>query len=231
MKQKEKQAFLFRYKWFNRMSRLTPTQIVLLLKTMNEYSQDIDIKEYTKKMNEKTLIVWELIQEDMQEDMQAYEDKCNRLRQNARLGGLAKSRNNLANASNCYQMEANGAKCTQIVPDSDSDIKEKSIYKNIYTQKENSNCYNLDELLQSCFTDAEVANKFNDFLKMRANLPNNKGVSTVETFNALVEKLRTLAKNKKEAIKILENSIINNLTDLYPLKNKSSDEGGIKYAN
>ena len=227
MKQKEKQAFLFRYKWLNRMSRLTPTQIVLLLKTMNEYSQDLDIKEYTKKMNEKTLIVWELIQEDMQEDIQAYEDKCNRLRQNARLGGLAKSRNILANASKCYQMEANDTKSTQIVPDSDSDsdIKEK-IYK-----KENSNCYNLDELLQSSFADTEVANKFNDFLNMRAKLPNNKGVSTVATFNALVEKLRTLAKNKQEALKVLENSIINNLTDLYPLKNKSSDEGGIKYAN
>ena len=129
MKQKEKQAFLFRYKWLNRMSRLTPTQIVLLLKTMNEYSQDLDIKEYTKKMNEKTLIVWELIQEDMQEDIQAYEDKCNRLRQNARLGGLAKSRNILANASKCYQMEANDTKSTQIVPDSDSDSDIKEIFQ------------------------------------------------------------------------------------------------------
>ena len=227
MKQKEKQAFLFRYKWLNRMSRLTPTQIVLLLKTMNEYSQDLDIKEHTKKMNEKTLIVWELIQEDMLEDMQAYADKCNRLRQNARLGGLAKSRNILANASNCYQMEANGAKCTQIVPDSDSDsdIKER-IYK-----KENSNCYDLDELLHSSFADVEVAKKFNDFLNMRAGLGKNKEVATLETFNSLVTKLRELAKSKQDALQIIDYSIRNNLTDLYPLKNKSSDEGGIKYAN
>ena len=227
MNQKEKQAFLFRYKWLNRMNRLSPTQNVVLVKTMGAYSQRQDIRELTKKMNEKTLIVWELIQEDMQDDIQAYEEKCIRLRQNARLGGLSKSRNSLANASKSNQMLANGSKCTQIERDndSDSDIKEK-IYK-----KENSNCLPLDELLQSSFSDMEVASKFNDFLNMRANLPNNKGVCTVETFEALVTKLRLLAKDKAEALQVLNNSIINNLTDLYPPKSKKSEEGGVKYAN
>ena len=227
MNQKEKQAFLFRYKWLNRMNRLSPTQIALLVKTMGAYSQRQDIRELTKKMNEKTLIVWELIQEDMQDDIQAYEEKCIRLRQNARLGGLSKSRNSLANASKSNQMLANGSKCTQIERDndSDSDIKEK-IYK-----KENSNCLPLDELLQSSFSDTEVASKFNDFLNMRANLPNNKGVCTVETFDALVTKLRSLAKDKTEALQVLNNSIINNLTDLYPPKKSKAEEGGVKYAN
>lgn len=227
MNQKEKQAFLFRYKWLNRMNRLSPTQIALLIKTMGAYSQKQDFKELVKKMNEKTLIVWELIQEDMQDDIQAYEDKCNKLRQNARLGGLSKSRNILANATKSNQMLANGANCTQIERDNDSDsnIKEK-IYK-----KENSNCFHLAELLQSNFSDIEIANKFNDFLNMRANLPNNKGVCTVETFEALVSKLRILAKDKTEALQILNNSIINNLTDLYPPKKTKTEEGGVRYAN
>lgn len=229
MQKKEKQAFLFRYKWFNRLNRLSPSQIVTLLQAMNEFAQGNDVQDKIKKMNEKTLIVWELIQEEMQEDKQAYEAKCQKLRENASLGGLARNRNNIANATKCYQMQANDSICTQIERDSDSDIKEK-IYK-----KENSKCYNFEEIcsmVQDSIKDCDVSGKFIDFLRMRASLGKNKEVTTQVTLDALIAKLRNLAKSKQEALNVLNNSIINNLTDFYPPNKEAKGRtGGLKYAN
>lgn len=227
MKQKEKQSFIFRYKWFNRFERLSATQIVLLLKAMNAYSKQQDISIYTKKMQEKTIIVWELIAEDLLEDMQAYESKCEKLRENASRGGLAR----VANASKCTQMTTFASKCTQIEPysDSDKDKKEK-IYK-----KEKSKCLTFEQICELARTKINnniVADCFISFLTMRDSLPNNKSVSNEVTLDTLIRRLHELAHNEDEAINILNNSIRNNLTDLYPLKKDTIKESvDIKYAN
>ena len=228
MAQKEKQAFLFHFKWFKRMEKLSASQKALLLDTMNLYSQNLDIKNNINKMPEKVSMIWDIIQEDMQDDIDLYNKKCLKNRQNASLGGLAKAHNRVANASECYQTLPNATVRCRSLPDIDidTDSKEK-IYK-----KESSECYNIDELIQSKFADADVANKFAEFLAMRAGLGKNKEVTTIETFNALIDKLRTIATNKTEALQVLNNSIINNLTDLYPPhKNNKTAEGGVEYAN
>lgn len=231
MKQRERQAFLFRIKWLNRFERLTPAQVMLIIKAINAQVQQQDISMHTKKMQEKTLIVWELILEELQEDMQAYEIKCEKLRENASRGGLAR----IANASKCNQMLANGSKSKQIERDSDSDIEEKSIYKNIYTQKEDSNCLNfaqICELTREKITSSVVADCFVAYLTMRDSLPNNKSVSNEITLDTLIARLRDLAHTEEEAIKVLNNSIRNNLTDLYPLKKESTSKTDeVRYAN
>ena len=227
MKNKGKRTFVVSFDWQDFFDNLKkPTEKIKLLNAMFAYAQKQErLLTIEKSMDKDTAMAWVAIKRAMSYFEEDYEEKCAKNRANASLGGQAKARNRVANASERYRTEATVSdRCPN---DNDYDYNKE---ENIYT-KEESERYNLDELLQSSFADTEVANKFNDFLNMRAKLPNNKGVSTVATFNALVEKLRTLAKNKQEALKVLENSIINNLTDLYPLKNKSSDEGGIKYAN
>ncbi len=239
-----KQGFLFKFKWLNRMSRLTATQKILLLETMNAYAQNQDISLFLKKMQEKTMIVWEMIQEELLEDMLAYDTKVTILRENARKGGKAsaakreasKSKQMVPNGSNFNQMVPNGSnfnqkqpkatKSNQIEPDNNNiNINTKLNNKEKIYKKE------IMDLLSEKFVDEEVVGKFVDFLNMRAGLGNNKEVTTIETFEALVEKLKKLASNKEEALQVLNNSIINNLTDLYPIKNKKKESGGVQYAN
>ena len=227
MKNKGKRTFVVSFDWQDFFDNLKkPNEKIKLLNAMFAYAQKQErLPTIEKSMDKDTAMAWVAIKRAMSYFEEDYEEKCAKNRANASLGGQAKARNRVANASERYQTLATVSDRCPNDNDYDYDTKEK------YIQKKSSERYSLDELLQSSFSDTEVASKFKDFLNMRANLPNNKEVSTVETFDALVTKLRSLAKDKAEALQVLNNSIINNLTDLYPPKKQKGDEGGVKYAN
>lgn len=230
MKNKGKRTFVVSFEWQDFFDNLKKTtEKVKLLNAMFAHAQKQErLSAIEHAMDKDTAMAWVAIKRAMTDFEDNYEEKCARNRANASLGGLAKAYNILANASERYQTLPNASeRCPN---DYDYDSKEKSIYK-IYTQKESSERYNLDELLQANFTDSDVASKFSDFLSMRAGLGKNKEVTTIETFSALVAKLRELAKSKDEALRILDNSIINNMTDLYPVKKAKSEASEVKYAN
>ena len=236
MKNKGRNTFIVSYDWQDFFDTLTkPTEKVKLINAMFAFAKkDTEKLTHTEKaMDKDTAMAWIAIKRSMSYHEEDYNEKCARNRENARLGGQAKARNSVANATERYQTLPNASERCRTVAnaalydnDTDNDKKE-----NIYT-KEKSERYNQEQLLSENFADREVASKFADFLAMRANLRNNKEVTTVETFEALVAQLRELATNKEEAIKVLNNSIRNNLTDLYPLKKENTSKTDeVKYAN
>lgn len=126
MKDKEKQGFLFRYRWASLLEHLSAGQVALVIKAMTAFSKGQNIKKIQDKMVEKTVMAWEWILDDMQQDIRSYEAKCAKNRENAKLGGQAKARNSeryisLPNAPERVSKNANGSETCHIDRDRDKD--------------------------------------------------------------------------------------------------------------
>ncbi len=126
MKDKEKQGFLFRYRWASLLDHLSAGQVALVIKAMTAFSKGQNIKKIQDKMVEKTIMAWEWILDDLQQDIKSYEDKCAKNRENAKLGGQAKARNSeryisLPNAPERVLKNANGSETCHIDRDRDKD--------------------------------------------------------------------------------------------------------------
>lgn len=100
----------------------------------------------------------------------------------------------------------------------------QSVAINKHKLNETNNKKNNKEKFAVYFPDDEQLNKtFLDFIEMRENLKN--GAMTDEAVKRMVKKIIKL--NRDEALKLLDQSIINNWKDIYPLKddgNKKSKE-------
>ena len=79
-----------------------------------------------------------------------------------------------------------------------------------------------DEILNSMVEDDDVKNTICDYIKMRKLI---KKPMTDRALTILINKLYKLSNNKQIQIKILEQSILKNWTDIYPYKEENNYAG------
>lgn len=80
-----------------------------------------------------------------------------------------------------------------------------------------------EEIISNEITDDEVKEVLLEFLKMRKLI---KKPMTDRALKQLINKLKNLSQDKKEQIKILDQSIINNWSSVYPLKKETYKSNG-----
>lgn len=79
-----------------------------------------------------------------------------------------------------------------------------------------------DEIINSMIEDDDVKNTICDYIKMRKLI---KKPMTDRALTMLINKLYKLSNNKQIQIKILEQSILKNWTDIYPYKEENNYAG------
>ena len=99
-------------------------------------------------------------------------------------------------------------------------IEEKSI-DNKKNKKEKKST-EIDDLINSNFTDEELKNTVYEFLKMRKAI---KKPLTTRGLELMIKKLYKITTNVNEQIEILNNSIMNNWQGIFPLKNEEKKNG------
>lgn len=94
--------------------------------------------------------------------------------------------------------------------------KELEIEKN----KKKNNKTEIDELINSNFTDKELVDTIYEFIKMRKAI---KKPLTTKGLQLMIKKLYTITTNIDEQIEILNNSIMNNWQGIFPLKQNKAN--------
>ena len=89
-------------------------------------------------------------------------------------------------------------------------------------KKESKKDNNYDSIINELVSDEDIKEALYEFLKMRKLI---KAPMTDRALRQLINKLYTLSTNKEEQLQILDNSIINNWSSLYPLKNENNNKG------
>ena len=93
---------------------------------------------------------------------------------------------------------------------------------NINNKEERKKETNYDKIINSMVEDEEVKNSIYEFIKMRKLI---KKPMTDRAVTMLINKLYKLSNNKQIQIKILEQSILKNWTDIYPYKEENNYAG------
>lgn len=93
--------------------------------------------------------------------------------------------------------------------------KEKRNTKEKRTNESNKKFGEFEDIIKSNFTDDEVIECVNEFIKMRNTI---KKPLTKRGLELMIKKLYKLTTNIDEQIEILNNSIMNNWQSVYPLK-------------
>ena len=93
---------------------------------------------------------------------------------------------------------------------------------NINNKEERKKETNYDKIINSMVEDEEVKNSIYEFIKMRKLI---KKPMTDRAGTMLINKLYKLSNNKQIQIKILEQSILKNWTDIYPYKEENNYAG------
>lgn len=97
-----------------------------------------------------------------------------------------------------------------------------SIEKDKKEKKESKKDSNYDSIINELVTDEDIKEALYEFIKMRKLI---KKPMTDRALRQLINKLFTLSTNKEEQLQILDNSIINNWSSLYPLKKENNNNG------
>lgn len=107
--------------------------------------------------------------------------------------------------------------------DKDKDkIKDKEINKKKESKKEN----NYDSIIEDLINDEDIKENIYEFIKMRKLI---KKPMTDRALKQLINRLYSLTSNKEEQLQILDNSIINNWANIYPLKNDNVSNASNTY--
>ena len=104
------------------------------------------------------------------------------------------------------------------IPDINTDSKPINKPNRKKERKETEQSY--DEILNSMVEDNEVKNTIYDYIKMRKLI---KKPMTDRALTMLINKLFKLSNSKQIQIKILEQSILKNWTDIYPYKEENNN--------
>lgn len=109
--------------------------------------------------------------------------------------------------------------CNVTVTQSNATDKEKDIDKDIEIDinKKKKKSTELDNLINSNFSNEELKNTVYEFIKMRKAI---KKPLTTRGLELMINKLYKLTTNIDEQIEILNNSIMNNWQGIFPLKQK-----------
>jgi hypothetical protein len=118
--------------------------------------------------------------------------------------------------------------CNTLVTNGNTEIeKEKELEIDLEKdkkkeKKESKKDSNYDSIINELVTDEDIKEALYEFIKMRKLI---KKPMTDRALRQLINKLYTLSTNKEEQLQILDNSIINNWSSLYPLKNENNNKG------
>ena len=121
MKKPNKATFVFNLEWADAISGFSDAIQLEIYKMIVAYARTGEMPD---NASECAKMAFAFIKGKMDENNARYEAKCEKLRKNGRVGGIAngsKWKQMEANASKCYQMEANGSKWKQIESDNDYD--------------------------------------------------------------------------------------------------------------
>ena len=110
-------------------------------------------------------------------------------------------------------------KSDEPIPDINTDINTDN---NINNKEERKKETNYDKIINSMVEDEEVKNSIYEFIKMRKLI---KKPMTDRAVTMLINKLYKLSNSKQIQIKILEQSILKNWTDIYPYKEENNYAG------
>ena len=97
--------------------------------------------------------------------------------------------------------------------------KDLEIEKN----KKKKSITEIDELINTNFTDKEIIDTVYEFIKMRKAI---KKPLTTRGLQLMIKKLYSITTNVDEQIEILNNSIMNNWQGIFPLKNNATKNKG-----
>lgn len=120
------------------------------------------------------------------------------------------------------QCNTDVTKCnTEIEIEIEKEI-EKEIDKDINKKnKKEKKSTEIDDLINSNFTDDELKNTVYEFIKMRKAI---KKPLTTRGLELMIKKLYKITTNINEQIEILNNSIMNNWQGIYPLKQNDNNK-------
>lgn len=118
--------------------------------------------------------------------------------------------------ANGFDKKANGNdQKGEPIPDINTDIN-TDINKERKKEEQKNSSY--DEIINSMVTDERLKENIYEFVKMRKII---KKPMTDRALKLLINKLYKLSNNIEEQLKILDKSIVNNWSDIYPLKKDS----------
>jgi hypothetical protein len=169
-------------------------------------------------------VVFEPIKQSLIRDLEKYDAKVIRNKENGSKGGRPSKENNPQKPTG---LNNNPLKAKKADSDSDSDIvsdigNEREIVK-IKKDKEPKSINDFVKLMESekyLGTDENLNKTFINFIQMRISI---KKTPTKNAVELLVKKLRDLSKaNKDVAVKILEKSIENNWIGIFELKTNNT---------
>ena len=106
------------------------------------------------------------------------------------------------------------------IPDINTDINTDNNINNNNKKERKKTSY--DEIINSMIEDDDVKNTICDYIKMRKLI---KKPMTDRAVTMLINKLFKLSNSKQIQIKILEQSILKNWTDIYPYKEENNYAG------
>ncbi len=138
------------------------------------------------------------------------------------------------NLTSCKQNQSKNLTSTslKIRPAIDKDnLNRPIINNNIKNKSTILTDSELADLIEKEFCNAQVTQKFFEYVEMRKGQGKNKAIRTTATLTSCINKLRKYAKSPKQAIQILSNSIENCWTGIFPLKEEIKEEVEIPYAN
>lgn len=110
----------------------------------------------------------------------------------------------------------------EIEKDIDIEIEKKKELE-IEKNKKKKGTTEIDELINTNFTDKEIIDTVYEFIKMRKAI---KKPLTTRGLQLMIKKLYSLTTNVDEQIEILNNSIMNNWQGIFPLKNNATKNKG-----
>ena len=114
------------------------------------------------------------------------------------------------------QCNAPVTKCnTEIEKEIDKDLDKKKERK-----KASKKTNDYDSIIDDMVKDEDIKEGLQEFLKMRKLI---KKPMTDRALKQLINKLFSLSSNKEEQLQILDNSIINNWSSIYPLKKENNN--------
>jgi len=193
-----------------------------LLKLILDYANG-DFKEPNDLLLQ---VVFEPIKQSLIRDLEKYDAKVIRNRENGSKGGRPSKEDNPKKPTGLID---NPLKAKKADSDSDSDndsVSDSGNEREIVKVKNNKEPKSINDFVKLMDSEKylgtdELLNKaFINFIQMRINM---KKIPTKKAVEILTKKLKELSKaNKDVAIKILENSIENNWIGIFELKSNNS---------
>lgn len=108
---------------------------------------------------------------------------------------------------------------TEIEKEKEIEI-DKDLDKKKESKKVSKKTNNYDSIIDDMVKDEDIKEGLQEFLKMRKLI---KKPMTDRALKQLINKLFSLSSNKEEQLQILDNSIINNWSSIYPLKKENNN--------